>query len=104
MYLAPTFHNVAATYNFIQTFPSNTFNACIPKGVKHITRLRLGISHLCEHKFKHCFQGTLSPSLDPGPETETTKYYLFLIYCTTEQNEKLNLLRKFRMKNFEYFT
>ena len=32
-----------------------------PKGIKLITRLRLGLSHLREHKFKHGFQDTVHP-------------------------------------------
>ena len=104
MYLAATFHNLAETNNFIQTSPNKTFNCCIPKRIKYIARLRLGISHLWEHKFKHCFQDTLNPSFDRDPETEKITHYLLLIYFPTSQNETLNLLRKFRIKKFEYFT
>ena len=36
-------------------FFSSTYNYFNNKGIKHITRLRLGLSHLCDHKFKHGF-------------------------------------------------
>ena len=32
-----------------------------PGGVKLLPRLRPGLSHLCEHKFKHGFQDSLNP-------------------------------------------
>ena len=32
-----------------------------PEGLKFITRLRLGLSHLREHKFKHSFQDMINP-------------------------------------------
>ena len=45
---------------FIRTSSSSIFNFRSPKGIKLITRLRLGLSHLCEHKFGHNFQDTLN--------------------------------------------
>ena len=42
--------------------PSNyIFNGHSPKAIKLFTRLRLSLSHLCEHKFQHSFQDTLNP-------------------------------------------
>ena len=32
-----------------------------PIGLKFLTRIRLGLSHLRDHKFKHSFQDTLNP-------------------------------------------
>ena len=37
-----------------------------PKGIKLITRLRLGLSHLKEHKFKRSFQDTINPLCNCG--------------------------------------
>ena len=36
------------------------FNCHNCKGTKYLTRLRLGLSHLREHKLKHSFQDTLN--------------------------------------------
>ena len=47
--------------NFIRPSGSTVFNCHNPKGVKLLTRLRLGLSHLREHKFKHSFQDSLNP-------------------------------------------
>ena len=46
---------------FIQPSPNSTYNCHSPKGIFLITRLRLGLSHLREDKFKHGFQNTLNP-------------------------------------------
>ena len=47
--------------NFIRPSGSTVFNCHNSKGVKLLTRLRLGLNHLCEHKFKHSFQDSLNP-------------------------------------------
>ena len=41
--------------HFIRTSPNSFFDIHNNKGIKLITRLRLGLSHLREHKFKHSF-------------------------------------------------
>ena len=38
---------------FIRPKPNNVYYCHNPKGFKLLTRLRLGLSYLCEHKFKH---------------------------------------------------
>ena len=40
---------------FIQLTPNRTFNYHNPIGIKLIIRLRLGLSHLRDQKFKHNF-------------------------------------------------
>ena len=38
------------------------FNNCHnPIGIKYITRIQLGLSHLQEHKSKHSFQDSINP-------------------------------------------
>ena len=44
-------------------------------GVKLITRLRLGFSHLREHIFKHNFQDTLNPLCSCSIKVESTSHY-----------------------------
>ena len=41
--------------NFIRPSPNSVFDIRNPKGIKLITRLRLGLSHQGEHKFEHSF-------------------------------------------------
>ena len=48
--------------SFIRPSANSTFNCHNPRGIKLLSRLRLGLSHLREHKFKHSFQDSLTPS------------------------------------------
>ena len=47
------------------------------KGVKYLTRLRLGPIHLHEHKFKINFQDALNPLGTCGCDVENTCHFLF---------------------------
>ena len=49
-----------STLNFIRPSASKFYNINDAIGIKLITRLRLGFSHLREHKFKHNFRDTLN--------------------------------------------
>ena len=40
----------------IRPKPNNVYYCHNPRGIRLLTRFRLGFSHLCEHKFKHSFQ------------------------------------------------
>ena len=46
---------------FIWPKPNNVYYCHNPKGIKLLTRLRLGLSHLHEQGFKHNFQDCLNP-------------------------------------------
>ena len=52
-----------------------TFNINDSVGVKLLTRLRIGFSHLREHKFRHGFRDILNPLCPCSIETETTAHY-----------------------------
>ena len=58
--------------NFIQPSASKPYNI---SDIKLITRLRLGFSHLREHKFKHNFQNTLNPLCSCSIRAESTSHY-----------------------------
>ena len=45
---------------FARPSPNSLFNCHSPKGIKYELMLRLGLSHLREHKSKHSFQDTLN--------------------------------------------
>ena len=76
--------------NFIRPSGSTVFNCHNPKGVKLLPRLRLGLSHLREHKFKHSFQYSLNPICSCGNDIETSAY--FLLHCPNISNERSTLL------------
>ena len=74
--------------SFIRPFANSTFHCQNLKGLKLITRLRIGLSHLQFHKFKHSFQDTLNSICNCGT-VETTVHYL--LHCPNFSNERLIL-------------
>ena len=60
---------------FIRPAQRKTFNINDSVGVKLLTRLRLGFSHLREHKFRYGFRDILNPLCPCSIETETTAHY-----------------------------
>ena len=64
--------------------------AIIRKGVGFWKRLRLGLSHLREHKFKHNFQNCLNPLCSCGLEIESTSQ--ILLHCPIFRNDRHTLL------------
>ena len=65
-----------------------------PQGIKFLTRLRLGLSHLREHKFKHSFQDSLNSLCKCGADVESTT--LFLLHCLICNNDRYSLLSTIR--------
>ena len=65
-----------------------------PKGIKLLTRLRLGLSHLREHKFKHGFLDSLNPICCCGHNIETSTH--FLLHCSNYSTERLTFLNIIR--------
>ena len=83
--LHPDIHN-SASYNlfrnsllkFIRPVQRKTFNINDSAGVKLLTRLRLGFSHLREDKFRHGSRDILNPLCPCSIEAETTADYFLL--------------------------
>ena len=76
--------------NFIHPSGSTLFDCHNPKGVKLLIKLRLGLSHLREHKFKHSFQDSLNPICSCGNDIETPAHYI--LHCPNFSNERSTLL------------
>ena len=55
------------------------YNIHNPIGLKLLTRLRLGLSHLNEHKFKHNFQDCINPLCTCSLEIESLSH--FFLHC-----------------------
>ena len=85
---------------FIRPSESSVFNCHNPRGVKLLTRLRLGLSHLREHQFKHGFQNSLNPICSCGNDIETAH---FLLYCPRYSNERSTFLNNIRNINRNIF-
>ena len=75
---------------FIRPTPNNVFNCENNRGIKLITRLRVGFSHLRKHKFKHSFQDTLKPTWSCGFDVEST--FNYSLHCPVYNDERHTLL------------
>ena len=67
-----------AHLDFIRLTANSTFGTNDVSGLKLLTRLRVGFSHLREHKFKNNFQDTLNTLYTCSLEAED--YHLSLFY------------------------
>ena len=47
--------------SFIRSMPNSIYNINNPLGVKYLTKLKIGFSHLKQHNFKHKFQDSIDP-------------------------------------------
>ena len=63
--------------------------------VKLLTRLRLGFSHLREHKFRHGFRDLLNPLCPCSIETEiTAQYFLRCYFYNANRSALMNKLNE----------
>ena len=77
--------------------PNNVYYFHNPKGIRLLTKLRLRLSHLCKHKFKHSFQDCLNLLCFCGNEIETSTHYL--LHSPTYTNKRMTLLNKIKSIN-----
>ena len=75
---------------FVRPVANSVFDINNPYGLKLLTRLRLGLSHLCYHKFRHNFRDCINPLCACGLEIETTTF--FLLHCPLFQSARQSLL------------
>ena len=61
---------------FIRPGQTNIYNIFDPKGLTFLTHLRLGLSHLNEHRFQQNFQDCLNSLCSCSLEIEDTSHYL----------------------------
>ena len=72
-----TFQN--ALIKIGKPIPKPIYNVHNPVGLKLLTRLRLGLSHLNQHKFNHNFQDCLNPLCSCSLEVESASH--FFLHC-----------------------
>ena len=46
---------------FIRPEPNKVFNAESSEGLKFLKRIKLGLSHLADHRYRHNFHGYVNP-------------------------------------------
>ena len=59
--------------------PKPVYNMHNPNSLKLLTRLRLGLSHLNEHKFNHNFKDCVNPLCSCSLEVESVSH--FFLHC-----------------------
>ena len=79
---------------FIRTIPNSVFYVDDIYGVKLLTRLRVDLSHLREHKFRHNFQDTINPLCSCSLEIELTSH--FFLRCQNFITPRTNLMNELR--------
>ena len=84
----PVFRN--ALIKLIRPLENSIYNIHDPIGIKLLTRLRLGFSHLREHKFRHNFRDTLNPMCVCSLQPENTSHYL--LYCRNYDDSRHALM------------
>ena len=70
--------------------------------MKLLTRLRIGFSHLKEHKFKHSFQDSVDPLCSCGNDIESTVH--FFVHCPNFTTQRRTLLNKLKSINASIMT
>ena len=75
---------------FVRPVANSVFEINNPYGLKLLTRLRLGLSHLRYHKFRHNFRNCINPVCVCALEIETTTH--FHLHCPLFQSARQSLL------------
>ena len=88
-----------ALLDFIRPTANSTFGTNDVSGLKLLTRLRVGFSHLREHKLKHNFQDTLNPLCPCSLEAEDN--YRFFMRCQSFSNQRNVLFDDLNSTNSE---
>ena len=80
---------------FIRPSPNSIFDIYNPYGIKLLTRLRFGLRHLNEQKFKHGFNDTINPICICGGDIESINHFFLQCpeYCEARQTLFDNIQR-----------
>ena len=78
--------------SFIRPEASGIFNVHNAKGITLLTRLRVGFSHLKEHKFRHNFVDAINLLCSCGNFVGSSTH--FFLHCTHFSNQRLTLINK----------
>ena len=83
---------VTRLLKFIRSEPNQMFNVDCSKELKFLSRIRLGLSHLPDHKFRHNFQDCINPISSCVQEIETSTH--FLLHCCDYHFARQTLFKK----------
>ena len=79
---------------FFNVIPNSVFGIHNPTGLKYLTRLRVGLSHLRSHKYKYNFRDTSSNSCSCSNIPEDVQHYL--LHCRLYQHRRSKLFGNLR--------
>ena len=79
---------------YLRPSPNSVFECHNPQGIKFLTKLRFGLSHLRELKFKHSFEDLLNPLCKCAADFESTTD--FLLHSPIYNNDRFSLLSNIR--------
>ena len=82
--------------------PKSVFRIHDPTGLSYLTQLRVGLSKLNFHKFKHNFRDTINPMCPSNDGIEDTEHFLLL--CPSFEESRRDLLAdvSFLLQPFGY--
>ena len=78
----------------IRPSPNPVYDIHNPIGIHSLTRLRLGLSHLNEHKFNHNFKNCFNALCTCSLEIESTSH--FFLHCNHYKNIHSTLLNELK--------
>ena len=74
----------------VRPLPKSVFRLHDPTGLAYLTQLRVGLSKLNFHKFKHNFRDTINPMCPTNDGIEDTEHFLLL--CPSFEAPRRDLL------------
>ena len=77
---------------FIRPVQRTIYNVFDPQGLKFLSRLRLGLSPLNEHRFRHNFKDCINPLCSCSLEVENTLH--FFLHCHHYSTFRIGLMNK----------
>ena len=78
---------------FTRPEPNQLFNVDSNEGIKFLTRIRLRLSQLVDHKFRHNFPDCLNPVCSCDQEIKTSTHFLFHCsnyHCARQKVKKID--------------
>ena len=77
----------------IRPFPHSVYNICNPNGLKLLTRLRLALSHLNEHRFNHNFGNCINTLCTCSLEVDSApRFFMYWHYYDSIRHLMFNEL------------
>ena len=75
---------------FVRLDPNSVFNMHEAQVLKLLTKLRLGLSHLNDHKFKQSLKACITPICSSEDDIETTTCFLLHSPCYAFARQSLS--------------